>query len=549
MVWPVIPLSGGSSDGQACGCRCRGCCGSRAGIAVARSQGSTGARAHVLALRAHARRQAGAALQRAARHQRIALAHRPPPGVAGRGAAAAARIPRPPLRGQRGLEGRREPRRPHAARAPRRLARPVRGRHAVLLPRRVREGPAQGPALGAGRHARLAHACAAQAVHAGREEHRCARGPAAAQQGRARAAAVRHARALPARPALAAGRVQGQQRARGLCRDRRHRGRERERGRRGAARRLAARAHRAGREPDLRTQHHRPRRPDEGQREAAAGADARVPRPQRADGRVHAALGQERAAAQRLLLRRRGGARARHAAARRGRAQGARRERAALRPARHRQDRTRQGGGAGRGARAVRGRVRGPRRQLAVGPRPLPLAADRAGLPQGQCPGRAAVRRGRGRVPADQHRGRAVHGARRTDSRAGQRQRQRQGLGQPDPRGQPGAHAVGHQPHRADRSRVPAPLRLPPRAQVAAAGRARAAREEDARGRDGVRGLHRQAGRAQGPDARADPHRGAFRGPGPDRRRLGRGADRTPSCAMPTSRWAPPTPVAASAAP
>ncbi len=27
----------------------------------------------------------------------------------------------------------------------------------------------------------------------------------------------------------------------------------------------------------------------------------------------------------------------------------------------------------------------------------------------------------------------------------------------------------------------------------------------------GVRGLHRQAGRAQGPDAGADPHRGAFR--------------------------------------
>jgi hypothetical protein len=56
---------------------------------------------------------------------------------------------------------------------------------------------------------------------------------------------------------------------------------------RGAARRLAAGAHRPGREPDLRAQHHRPGRPDEGQRKAAAGADARIPRPGRADGRVH----------------------------------------------------------------------------------------------------------------------------------------------------------------------------------------------------------------------------------------------------------------------
>ena len=66
--------------------------------------------------------------------------------------------------------------------------------------------------------------------------------------------------------------------------------------RRGAARRLAAGAHRPGGEPDLRAQHHRPGGPDEGQRKAAAGADARVPRPERADGGVHPALGQERLA-------------------------------------------------------------------------------------------------------------------------------------------------------------------------------------------------------------------------------------------------------------
>jgi hypothetical protein len=57
---------------------------------------------------------------------------------------------------------------------------------------------------------------------------------------------------------------------------------------RSAARRLAAGTHRHGGEPDLRAQHHRPGRPDEGQRPAAAGADARVPRARRADGRVHA---------------------------------------------------------------------------------------------------------------------------------------------------------------------------------------------------------------------------------------------------------------------
>jgi hypothetical protein len=155
-------------------------------------------------------------------------------------------------------------------------------------------------------HRRMADARAQEAQHAGGKEHRRAVGPAAAEQGRARAAAVWHAGALPARPAQHPGGVQGQQRARGLCRHCRHGRRERHRSWRGAARRLAAGAHRPGGKPDLRTQHHRPGRPDEGQREAAAGADARVPRPERADGGVHAALSQERAGPGRLQLCRRG---------------------------------------------------------------------------------------------------------------------------------------------------------------------------------------------------------------------------------------------------
>ena len=69
-----------------------------------------------------------------------------------------------------------------------------------------------------GCHRRLADARAEKAVHAGREKHRRAGRPAAAQPRRTRAAAVRHAGALPARSALPAGRVQGQQRARSLCR-------------------------------------------------------------------------------------------------------------------------------------------------------------------------------------------------------------------------------------------------------------------------------------------------------------------------------------------
>ena len=124
-------------------------------------------------------------------------------------------------------------------------------------------------------------------------------------------------------------------------------------------------------------------------------------------------------------------------------------------------------------------------------PRPLPLAADRAGVPQGQRAGRLAVRRGRGRVPADLQRGRAADGAGRAGGGAAQRQRQRQGLGQPDPGIQRRADDLGHQPHRADRPGVPPPLRLPPGTEVAAARRARGAGAQDAGGRRGVRRLRR----------------------------------------------------------
>ena len=213
-------------------------------------------------------------------------------------------------------------------------------------------------------------------------------------------------------------------------------------------------------------------------------------------------------------------------------AQGAGRERAALRAARHRQDRAGQGRRPGRGAGAVRGGVRRPGRQLAVRARPLPLAADRAGVPQGQRAGGAAVRRGRGRVPADLERGRAADGAGRAGRGAAQQQRERQGLGQPDPGIQRGAHDLGHQPHRADRSGVPPPLRLPPGTEVAAARRARGPGAQDAGGRAGVRRVRRQADRAQGPDAGADPHRGALRRPGQRRRQLDGKPDRAPAAQL-----------------
>ena len=106
--------------------------------------------------------------------------------------------------------------------------------------------------------------------------------------------------------------------------------------------------------------------------------------------------------------------------------------------------------------------------------RPLSLAADRAGVPQGQRAGGAAVRRGGRRLSADLQRGRADHGARRTG-------RRRRASGSVSGKAwvnqileiERRADDLGDQPHRADRSGVPAPLRLPPRTEVAAARRAR----------------------------------------------------------------------------
>ena len=179
------------------------------------------------------------------------------------------------------------------------------------------------------------------------------------------------------------------------------------------------------------------------------------------------------------------------------------------------------GGRAG----AVRGGVRRPRRQFAVRPRPLPQPADQPGVPQGRPRRGAALRRGRGRVPADLQRGRAADrapGQRRRRRRRHEQQRQRQGLGQPDPRDQPGAGDLGDQPHRADRPGLPPPLPVPPAAEESRR-RARARRWSPGRWRrTGERRLRRQAGRAARPDAGADPHRGALCAAGPRRRRRGR---------------------------
>ena len=166
-------------------------------------------------------RNAGA-LQPAARLEQPAVAGRQAPGVAGaRCWRACATSSTPRCKGNEQWRGHELLSDDAFMRAPRRLARAVRRRHAVLLHRRVHQGRAQGPARRARRHRRLAGAQPEEGIDAGREEHRRARRPAAAQPGRARAAAVRHAGALSARPARPAGRVQGQQRAGGLCGDRR----------------------------------------------------------------------------------------------------------------------------------------------------------------------------------------------------------------------------------------------------------------------------------------------------------------------------------------
>ena len=156
-------------------------------------------------------------LQRAARLVEPAGVDRPPSGVARQRAAAPARLPRASLQGQpaMGTPGGTVRRSLHAAL--RRVARSVRGGHALLLRRRVRQGCTEGPARGARRHRRMARALAPQGpCVAGAEEHRRAGRVAAVERRRARAAAVRHARALPARAARPAGGVQGRQRGRGL---------------------------------------------------------------------------------------------------------------------------------------------------------------------------------------------------------------------------------------------------------------------------------------------------------------------------------------------
>jgi hypothetical protein len=457
-------------DAVACQGRGRGPLG-----AVARLAGCAGDGRAVLALRADTHAAPGRPLQPASRLEQPVVAGRPAPGVAPAGAGTAACLPAQALQGQPALAGPRHAVGRGLHRTPWPLAWPVRGRHAVLLHRRVHQGLAQGPAGGAVQQLRLAVAAAEEAVGAGAEEHRRAGRPAAAQPGRTRAAAVRHAGTLPARPARSAGRVQGVQRTGGLCRAGRGGRRRRARRGRGPACRFAARTHRHDREPDLRAEHHRPGRPDEGQRTAAAGADARIRRPGRPDGRVHAAGAQERPATRRLRLRRRRRAGADRPVATGHRAPRGRCQRAAVRAARHRQDRAGEGLHAGRGARTVRGGIRRPRRQQPVGPRPLPQPADQPGLPEGQPRRGAAVRRGRGRVPADQHRSRAADCPPGQRRRAGVGQRQRQGLGQPDPGNQPGAGGLDHQPHRADRPGLSPTLPVPPAAEVPATGRARGA--------------------------------------------------------------------------
>ena len=310
-----------------------------------------------------------------------------------------------------------------------------------------------------------------------------------------------------------AGRVQGQQRARGLCRHRRGGRRQRQRSRRGAARRLAAGAHRPGREPDLRAQHHRPGRPDEGQREAAAGADARVPRPERADGGVHAAVGQERAVACTISPSSQDDAQVLvpRCCATRWRA----RSRASTccstarpapaRPSWPRWWRRPPGSSCSRSSTPTATAIR------------CRAATATARCRSRRCSSRAARRRRCCSTRSKTCSRRSAPRPRSCMARAEQVPAPASGSVSGKAwvnqilESNAGAHDLGHQPHRADRPGVPAPLRLPPRAEVAAARRARAAGAQDAGRRDGVRSLRRQAGRAQGPDAGADPHRGALR--------------------------------------
>ena len=255
----------------------------------ARPEGGAGAGPDVLAFRADAGRRARAPRFNVRRdlNSLLSLAG-PAPGVAAAGAAAPARIPGPPLQGQRVLARPRAAlRRPPSWSATASGAAPTKkARCSSTWTNTPRTSPRTccrcwpSPATGS------RHALKKQSTLVEKNIDALAGLLQLNQAERALllyGTLARYQRDLRSH----AGGVQGQQRARGLCRDRRGGRREGQRGGRGAARRLAAGAHRPGREPDLRAQHHRPGRPDEGQRETAAGADARVPRPDRADGGVH----------------------------------------------------------------------------------------------------------------------------------------------------------------------------------------------------------------------------------------------------------------------
>ena len=225
-------------------------------------------------------------------------ADRPPPGSGPRQCWPGCVPSEAALQGQRNLARPRGPERRSLHRALRRLARRLRGRQPVLLPRRIRQGCVQDLIAVLGASA-TGWAPAEEGSHAGREEHRRAGRPAAAEPAERAlllyGTLARYQRDL--RGLLVEFKVSSAQEAyaaiasvAGVDADVAET----------LARRLAAGARGHGREPDLRTQHHRPGRPDEGQRAAAARADARVPRPQRPDGGVHAAGDQERTPRRRL---------------------------------------------------------------------------------------------------------------------------------------------------------------------------------------------------------------------------------------------------------
>ena len=371
---------------------------------------------------------------------------------------------------------------------------------------------------------------AEEAVDAGGEEHRRPVRPAAAQSGRARPAAVRHPGALPARPAQPAGGVQGQQRAGGLRRDRRGGRRQRRRGGRGAARRLAAGAHRAGGEPDLRAQHHRPGGPDEGQREAAAGADARVPRPERTDGGVHPPERQERAGAGRLRLRRRTTRRCcapccatRSIARSRASTCCCTARRAPARPSWPRWWRRPPGWSCSRSSTPTATATRCPGATATARCR-SPRCSSRAARRPRCCSTRSRTCSRRSAREAAQLMARAEQVAAPSSGSVSGKAWVNQILeSNPVPTLWVTNRIEQIDPAFRRRFAYHLELKSPP------PGRARGAGAQDAGRRRGVGGLRRPADRAQGPDAGADPHRGAFRRAGRGRRSCRGEPDRAPA--------------------